>query len=264
MSDFALFVLFRTGLDYLWTGSAFCFVLAAELAFPRCKLPPVSARYRVLTFAAIFFPLANMFSWASASTVPAFTPLIALPDWGMAGAFLVVAAYLLIGDFIYYWFHRLQHAVPLLWRFHAIHHSIQEMGAGANYHHVMESIFKALLVAIPTSLLFSGGDLVVIGILIGFHGYYSHSATALNFGAMGRLVPDNRTHRIHHSREERHFEKNFGGATMIWDWLFRTAYFPTKDEWPDTGLSDQPEPQTASEYLLRPFKPTPVASYNPL
>src|SRR5471030_1750940 len=41
----------------------------------------------------------------------------------------------LIGNVFYYWLHRAQHAVPLLWRFHRVHHSITEMSAVSSYHH---------------------------------------------------------------------------------------------------------------------------------
>ncbi len=57
-------------------------------------------------------------------------------------------------------------------------------------------------------------------------------------------------HRIHHSREPQHFNKNFGVVTSVWDRLFGTAYFPAKDEWPDTGIVNQSEPSTVREFLF--------------
>jgi sterol desaturase/sphingolipid hydroxylase (fatty acid hydroxylase superfamily) len=69
-----------------------------------------------------------------------------------------------------------------------------------------------------------------------------------------RIIADNRFHRIHHSVEPQHFGKNFGAGTSLWDQLFGTAYFPAADEWPATGLSDQREANTVSEYLWSPFK----------
>src|SRR5262245_32704591 len=49
---------------------------------------------------------------------------------------------LIIGDLFYYWMHRAQHAVPLLWRFHSLHHSITELNATNSYHHATEEILK--------------------------------------------------------------------------------------------------------------------------
>jgi sterol desaturase/sphingolipid hydroxylase (fatty acid hydroxylase superfamily) len=59
---------------------------------------------------------------------------------------------------------------------------------------------------------------------------------------------DNRFHRIHHSVEPKHFEKNFGIMFTVWDQLFRTAYFPRPDEWPKTGVAGIQPPRKLSDY----------------
>ena len=69
------------------------------------------------------------------------------------------------------------------------------------------------------------------------------------------MIGDNQFHRIHHSLEERHFNRNFGTITPLWDVLFGTACFPKAGEWPKVGLADVPEPKTLREYLLMPFRP---------
>ena len=69
-------------------------------------------------------------------------------------------------------------------------------------------------------------------------------------GDLGRVIADNRFHRIHHSVEPDHFDKNFGAGTSLWDQLFGTAYFPKENEWPATGLPDQREVRTLRGYLL--------------
>lgn len=162
----------------------------------------------------------------------------------------VAAAY--VGDFVYYWCHRFQHR--FLWRFHAVHHSVRELSGIAAYHHFSEEIFHFALYTIPLSLLTRDPYAVpVLGMLLGLQGNYLHSPTWVNFGPLGRYFMDNRLHRIHHSMEARHFDKNFGLFTTLWDVLFGTAYFPAKDEWPATGVVDFPEPKTMREFLLAPF-----------
>ena len=94
----------------------------------------------------------------------------------------------------------------------------------------------------------------LIQLFVMAQGNFLHSPTRLHLGPIvRRILADNRFHRIHHSTDPRHFDKNFGAGTSLWDQLFGTAYFPTADEWPDTGLSDQREAQSVSEYLWRPF-----------
>ncbi len=171
------------------------------------------------------------------------------------GAFLGAIAAAYVGDFFYYWCHRAQHR--WLWRFHAVHHSVREMSGAAAYHHVSEGFIKLALYTAP--LAFFTQDpfaMPVLGWLLALQGYYLHSPTKLHFGPLGRFFADNRFHRIHHSIEPEHFDKNFGVFTTLWDGVFGTAYFPTADEWPETGLADFPEPANVREYLLLPFAKT--------
>lgn len=231
--------LIDVGRAYLLTAGLFLILLAAELALPKGALPSKEARIRAIVFALVFIPVAEATNRLFAYP----RPLLSFP------ALLSIPLAALLYDFFYYWLHRAQHAMPFLWRLHAVHHSVEELGALGGYHHVSEAPLKALLVAIPAALFLplpSG----LVGFLIGFHGIYLHSATRLNFGRFAKVIADNRTHRIHHSLEARHFDKNFGALTMLWDRLFGTAYFPKANEWPDTGLADHPEPRSVREYLL--------------
>jgi sterol desaturase/sphingolipid hydroxylase (fatty acid hydroxylase superfamily) len=175
----------------------------------------------------------------------------------------------LIGDFIYYWYHRFQHRH--LWRFHAVHHSLREMNGLNNYHHFTEPLMRTLLCGVPTGLLIGDPYAVpIVGSLIAFQGYYLHSTTRLNLGWLGRYVLDNRFHRIHHSIEPQHYDKNFAIFTSLWDRLFGTAWLPEAEEWPKTGITDFPEPATVVEYLWTPFvwrpqaEPVETASPEPL
>ena len=163
---------------------------------------------------------------------------------------VVLAA--MIGDLIYYWYHRFQHR--FLWRFHAMHHSLREMNGFSNYHHFSEALMRTLLCGVPTLLLVNDMYAVpIVGTLIAFQGYYLHSSTRLHLGSLGRFVVDNRFHRIHHSLQKEHFDKNFAIVTTLWDRLFRTAWFPKPEEWPETGVADYPEPASVRDYLYAPF-----------
>ncbi|MEO6341295.1 MAG: sterol desaturase family protein [Caulobacteraceae bacterium] len=160
----------------------------------------------------------------------------------------------IVGDFFFYWMHRAQHA--FFWRFHSIHHSIREMNGIASYHHLSEELFRGAMIYIPTLFLIPDVGTVApwLAVMIALQGFYLHSCTRLHLGPLVRIIGDNRFHRIHHSLEPRHFDKNFSGFSPIWDMLFGTAYFPEADEWPATGLADAPEPELISDYLARPFR----------
>ena len=151
--------------------------------------------------------------------------------------------------------HRAQH--KWFWRFHSIHHSIEQLSGINSYFHWTEQFFRVVFILLPASYLvgIDGMKLTLAAeLLIRLQGYYLHSPSALHFGPFARrLLADNRFHRIHHSIHSHHFDKNFGAGTTLWDQLFGTAYFPSKDEWPETGTTEQGEATTLSAYLWGPF-----------
>jgi sterol desaturase/sphingolipid hydroxylase (fatty acid hydroxylase superfamily) len=160
---------------------------------------------------------------------------------------LSVIVSIVLTDLAYYWTHRAQHAIPFLWRFHAMHHSINDLSALNNYSHWTENGIQVLFKVIPVALLIklNPGYLgVIAGGLVSLHQSYIHSTSRFNFGRFSWLINDNVRHRIHHSVEPKHFDKNFGIEFGFWDHLFGTAYTPAPNEWPDTGLDQIPEPDT--------------------
>lgn len=175
----------------------------------------------------------------------------------VAGWFVAAYAGVFLGQFFYYWFHRAQHAVPLLWRFHKVHHSIREMSAASSYHHVTEDLQQYVFTVLPMSFLLGieqGPVPWLVLMVIGTQSYYIHSSTRLAIGPLRYVIGDNTFHRVHHSMESRHFDKNFGTTTPLWDVLFGTAHFPTPGEWPAVGLADTPPPATVVDYLAMPFR----------
>ena len=176
-----------------------------------------------------------------------------LASLGGMFAMLIVIQF---GEFFYYWFHRLQHSVRLLWHFHAVHHSLRNMNAFNSNHHFTEEVFRIPFITIPMSLLFSfeqGYVPWLFAALMGWQGIYEHSATRVHFGPLRYLVPDNRFHRIHHSMEPHHFERNFGSGSALWDFIFGTIYYPKNSEWPRVGIEEIDEPRSIREFLFAPF-----------
>ncbi len=171
----------------------------------------------------------------------------------------IVAAYaaMVVGDFFYYWLHRAQHRIPLLWRFHKVHHSITELSATSSYHHFTEDMMQFACVTLPAAVLLRFDTGYVPWLIIAItanHAFFIHSSARINIGPLRYIFGDNRFHRIHHSCEPRHFDKNFSTTFPLWDVLFGTAFFPKKNEWPRVGLDDTPEPKRVWDYLAMPFR----------
>jgi sterol desaturase/sphingolipid hydroxylase (fatty acid hydroxylase superfamily) len=175
----------------------------------------------------------------------------------VAGWLAATLGVAMLVNFFYYWLHRAQHAVPWLWRFHRVHHSITEMSATASYHHFAEDLFQFVGVTLPAAFLLQvvpGPVPWLVIVLVNTHTYFIHSSARINIGPLRYLVGDNRYHRIHHSIEPHHVNHNFGTSTPLWDVLFGTAYFPKAGEWPQVGLADFAEPRTLGDYLLSPLR----------
>lgn len=170
---------------------------------------------------------------------------------------------MILYDFFGYWLHRAQHR--WFWRLHAVHHSIEELSGINSYFHWTEPFFRMVFISLPAAYLV-GIDAVetvfLVELLVKIQGYYLHTPTTLHLGPIvRRVVADNRFHRIHHSTDPRHFDKNFAAGTTLWDQLFGTAYFPAEDEWPEVGLVGEPSARTLSDYLWGPFRtPSPAGN----
>lgn len=201
----------------------------------------------------VIFKLLHGF-WLSIGIRPLITVQM---SFGWAGTAAIVVAPItaaLIYDFFFYWFHRAQHAFA--WRFHAVHHSIRELNAANSYHHASEPVFQAIFLLLPASLIVAdtGPAVPAMLIILQLHASFIHSPTSLNLGWLRVFFCDNRFHRIHHSLEEKHFDKNFGAFTTLWDRLFGTAWFPQADEWPATGLAEVDQPRSLRTWIDLPIR----------
>lgn len=235
---------------------AICVVVEQIAAIERYTL---KARWRGITFATISTPLSILMLWPLQQlwkSVDGGRLIIPLLDWlsplGWSGMVLYYIALLLVGDFFAYWRHRFEHT-KLFWPIHAVHHSPTELHGANNWGHPLQLIPQLLFVTFPLSFLQFTGPAIpaALGLLVAFLVLYIHSPIDFHFGPLRRVIVDNRFHRIHHSVEECHLERNFGILFSVWDWIFRTAYWPRPGEWPAVGI-DRPPPNSIRQFLLYP------------
>jgi lathosterol oxidase len=183
-------------------------------------------------------------------TVLTLTPALILFGWARVGwvsdtvasmpLWLQVPVLLLVADFTQYWVHRAFHAVPFLWRFHAIHHSAEQMDwlAGSRLH-LVDVIVTRGLTYVPIFVLgFSEAALMVYVFLVAGQATFIHANVRWEFRPLRRLVATPAFHHWHHSAEREAIDRNFAVHTPIWDLLFGTYYLP--DRWPAAyGLADR-------------------------
>jgi sterol desaturase/sphingolipid hydroxylase (fatty acid hydroxylase superfamily) len=164
---------------------------------------------------------------------------------------LGAATYVLVHDFGEFAFHRAQHSIPWLWRLHALHHSDPCMSATTTERHFWgDGVLKAVTIWPAAALLLqpSPGQYGVF-VIASFYNYFVHANLPVSFGRLSWILNSPAYHRLHHSREPAHFNRNFVALFPIWDVIFGSYRRP--DGFPQTGLPVYP--QTVVEALLWPL-----------
>jgi sterol desaturase/sphingolipid hydroxylase (fatty acid hydroxylase superfamily) len=139
-----------------------------------------------------------------------------------------VIASLLLVTFSEYWAHRLMHRLPLLWQIHKIHHSPVNLNWTSIYHnHVLEDLLSTPFHLVLVLLL--GTDIVApFGIFFRVVDVFGHSnvrfdARWLNW--LSYVISTPHAHRVHHSADSKHYDRNFGNTFMLWDHVFGTFVY---------------------------------------
>lgn len=184
--------------------------------------------------------------------------MTALPLW----AKLLLG--LLIGEVGTYWGHRLSHEVPWLWRYHAVHHSTEQLYFLANTRtHPVDMVVTRLFGLTPLYLLglagpnAAGSAAPVLLLLIGtVWGFFIHANLRWRFGPLEWLVATPAFHHWHHSKFE-HINSNYASTLPVLDRLFGTYHLPP--EWPASCGIEAPMPVGLGGQLLAPWRRAPAA-----
>jgi sterol desaturase/sphingolipid hydroxylase (fatty acid hydroxylase superfamily) len=131
--------------------------------------------------------------------------------------------------------------VRVLWRFHELHHSQEDLNALTVFR-THPFIHVSYLLALVPGLVLLNNGVVSMTVLIVYGGIvaFAHSNTNLGFGPLGRILVSPNYHRIHH-RLDGAQDVNLGFALTIWDQLFHRAIFPTSETIRiDTGIPGRP------------------------
>ncbi len=168
---------------------------------------------------------------------------------------LQVVEILIVGDVGQYLIHRLFHAVPFLWKFHAIHHGPEELDWLAAYHvHPLDHIVTQAGSVLPVFILgFSDAAVGIFFVILHWHAILVHANTRLNWGPLNWLLASPQFHHWHHANERHAHNKNFSATFPLIDFVGGTLHMPGK-EFPHTYGIDEPPPRRYLEQLLSPFR----------
>jgi sterol desaturase/sphingolipid hydroxylase (fatty acid hydroxylase superfamily) len=162
-------------------------------------------------------------------------------------------------DGVSYFWHRANHRIPLLWRFHQVHHSDPTFTAttAIRFH------FGELLLGLPIRLLAVAvmgipiPGVIVFELIFAFANFFEHGDIDLPLDLERRLAflfITPALHRRHHSREAALLNSNYGTIFSFWDRIFRSFGASGSDAQIQIGLPGVSEMLGPKEALMMPAR----------
>jgi sterol desaturase/sphingolipid hydroxylase (fatty acid hydroxylase superfamily) len=146
-----------------------------------------------------------------------------VPTSGVVVALLWLIAF----DLVMYVGHVLLHKIPILWRFHRLHHSSTDFNILVGARVALAEAFFLDIIVLVTLLVVLGFPSPQIFLGIRFTreiiGQLKHSDLPLDYGLLGKLIISPRFHRFHHSNHPEDIDKNYAAIFTFWDYLFGTV-----------------------------------------
>lgn len=201
-------------------------------------------------------------------------PLLAALDLGAqlwpeeAPMVLQVGVAVLAADFGITVAHIASHRIDVLWRFHAVHHSVtRSYGFNGLMKHPVSQIFETsvgvlplVLIGIPSPVAAALAACVAIQLLL------QHSNVDYRVGPLRSVLALNEGHRFHHLKWAGIGDVNFGLFTLVWDHLFRTFSFDPSRRFSseDLGMAAKPDyPLPWGAQMREPFRATGACTQSP-
>jgi sterol desaturase/sphingolipid hydroxylase (fatty acid hydroxylase superfamily) len=190
----------------------------------------------------------KLFSWAANDGIRGWVQSL--------NFFVAVFLIVLVADLVQYWTHRAYHEVPLMWRLHAVHHSVKSMDwlAGSRQH-ILELIITRTLVLAPIYVLgFSKEVIDTYIVIVGFQAVFNHANVSVRLGPLRYVIVTPNFHHWHHSQDDEAIDKNYAAHFAFLDHLFGTAVQSDR-AWPEHyGVVGDYVPNGFFKQLAFPFR----------
>lgn len=171
---------------------------------------------------------------------------------------LTLVATIVLLDMVSYFWHRANHTIPLLWRFHRVHHSDPAFTATTALRFHPGELLLSLPVRLAAVALLGAAPVAVVifEIVFAMANFFEHSDINLHIDLerwLARFCITPALHRRHHSRQWEELNSNFGTVFVVWDRVLGTYKPSSSALWIETGLPDRSHGTTLREMLLLPF-----------
>jgi sterol desaturase/sphingolipid hydroxylase (fatty acid hydroxylase superfamily) len=181
--------------------------------------------------------------------------LLPAPDWMQ-----LILGFLLLDLSFYYW-HVLNHKIPVLWRFHNVHHIDPDLDVSTGFRfHFGEVLLSALFRVLQVSLI--GMSFVTFAVYEGVfqaNTLFHHSNVRLPIRLerlLNKILVTPRMHGIHHSQVQHETNSNFGVVFSWWDKLHRSIGLNTPQSTIEIGIAGYSAPEDNRPWyaLTLPFR----------
>jgi sterol desaturase/sphingolipid hydroxylase (fatty acid hydroxylase superfamily) len=172
-----------------------------------------------------------------------------LPLW-QQGLIVIV-----LGDFMGYWTHRINHTHPVLWNVHAVHHSAEVVDwLSAVRIHPLNDVFSKGVKAVPIMLLgFSPLAVELYTPILSAYVAFVHANVPWRYGIFRYVIASPAFHRWHHEMDRQAWGKNYAGLFPIFDVIFGTFYVPRKQP-KEFGIDGESLTDNFIGQMLYPFR----------
>jgi sterol desaturase/sphingolipid hydroxylase (fatty acid hydroxylase superfamily) len=178
----------------------------------------------MLASASPYLPLVLTSGLAIAWFTLVLTSAAEISPWALPVTPWSAALAVLAVDFVYYWDHRCNHRVRLLWAVaHSVHHSSPQYDQTIGLRITFLDGFISIWFYAPLALV--GFDPALLaaafGVILGYQ-QWLHTETIGRLRWLDGWLNTPSNHRVHHGVQPQYLDKNFGAILMIWDRLFGT------------------------------------------
>ena len=138
-------------------------------------------------------------------------------------------------DILYYWWHRLSHEVAFMWAVHVVHHQSEDYNLAVALRQAWFSGATSMVFYLPLALV--GVPPLVFATMSAFSTLYQfwiHTRTVGKLGPVEWIFNTASHHRVHHGRNPKYLDKNYGATLIVWDRLFGT--YQEEEEEPYYGV----------------------------
>ncbi len=200
-----------------------------------------------------------------------------LTSWPFLAVF---ALFLIFEDMTQYWWHRITHSTPWLYKLHRPHHNAEYMSIrivyrnNIFYYYLMPSLwFAGILIYLGGGWVYAVYLVIKMTVIFGAHSDIRWDAPLYKIKWLSpvmwvveRTISTPATHSAHHGKHQSdgitNYKGNYGNLLFFWDVLFGTAKI-TREYPEEYGVENLPETSVAEQLIWPLVRKSPTSAMRP-